>query len=81
MALRLADRHSRVVRFCGLRLVVGVCVVIAAAAAVLTLRSAQAPGARNDQAPCVWGASSVSAETVNGKVEVSPVATSGCIPK
>jgi hypothetical protein len=45
------------------------------------LRAAQATGAGQDQAPCTWGASSVSAEEVDGKVVVSPAATSGCIPK
>jgi hypothetical protein len=57
-----------------------VVLVIAAAAAVLALPSAQATGGRSDQAPCTWGASSVSAEVVDGKTVVSPVATSGCIP-
>ena len=56
-----------------------ICLAIAAVAGVLALRSASAVGARQDQ-PCLWGASSVSAETVDGKVVVSPVATSGCIP-
>jgi hypothetical protein len=55
--------------------------MIAAAVAVLALRSAQASGARTDETPCMWGASSVSAEVVDGKVVVSPAATSGCIPK
>jgi len=69
------------VRFCGPRPVVSACLVIAAVVTVLALRSAQATGARRDQAPCTWGASSVSAEMVDGKDVVSPVATSGCIPK
>jgi hypothetical protein len=73
-------RHPRGVRFCGLR-PISVCLVIAAAVAVLALRSAQATGARPDQAPCTWGASSVSAEVVDGKLVISPAATSGCIPK
>lgn len=81
MALELATRHARAVRFCGPRPLVSVCLVIAAAATVLALPSAQATGARRDQAPCTWGASSVSAEVVDGKTVVSPVATSGCIPK
>jgi hypothetical protein len=29
----------------------------------------------------MWGASSVNAEVVDGKLVVSPTATSGCIPK
>jgi hypothetical protein len=69
------------VRFCGGHSLLSVLLVIATVAAVLTLRSAQASGARDDQAPCTWGASSVSAEMVDGKFVVSPVATSGCIPK
>jgi hypothetical protein len=69
------------VRFCGLRLFVSVCLVIAALVGVLALRSAQATGARRDQAPCMWGASSVSAEMVDGKLVESPPATTGCIPK
>jgi hypothetical protein len=81
MVLGLAARHPRVVRFCGLRPLVSACLVIAVALAVLALRSAQASGARHDQAPCMWGASSVSAEVVDGKLVVSQAATSGCIPK
>jgi len=81
MALRLVARHPRVVSFCGARKFVSVLFVVAAVVTVLALRSAQATGARRDQAPCLWGASSVSAEEVDGKVVVSPVATSGCIPK
>jgi len=80
MVLGLPARHPRVVRFCGLRPLVSACLVLAVAVAVLALRSAQASGARHDQAPCMWGASSVSAEVVDGKLVVSPVATSGCIP-
>jgi hypothetical protein len=58
-----------------------VLLVLAAIATVLGLTSAQASGAKHHQTPCVWGASSVSAEDVGGKVVVSPVTTSGCIPK
>jgi hypothetical protein len=81
MAFGVAARHPRVVRFCGRHLLVSVCVVIAALAAVLAFRAAQATGAGRDEAPCMWGASSDSAEMVDGKVVVSPAATSGCIPK
>ncbi len=80
MALGVPARHARAVRFSG-RLLVSVCLVIAAITAVLALRAAQATGANRDQAPCMWGASSVSAEEVDGKLVVSPAATSGCIPK
>jgi hypothetical protein len=68
------------VLFCGQRLLVSV-FVIATLVAVLALKAAQATGAGRDEALCIWGASSVSAEEVDGKVVVSPVATSGCIPK
>lgn len=82
MATGLAGRHAHEVRFCGgLRLIIGISLVLAAAAAVLVFRSTQAPGADGDQTPCAWGASSVSAEQVDGKLVVSPVATSGCVPK
>jgi hypothetical protein len=80
MAFGVAARHPRVVRFCGRHLLVSVCVV-AAVVGVLALRTAQATGAGRDETPCMWGASSVSAEMVDGKVVVSPAATSGCIPK
>jgi len=80
MALGITARHPRLVGFSG-RLLVSVCLVVAAVAAVLMLSAAQATGANRDQPPCTWGASSVSAEEVGGKVVVSPAATSGCIPK
>jgi hypothetical protein len=79
MVLGVENGHPRDVSICGQRLLM-ICLAIAAVAAVLALRSASAVGARQDQQPCLWGASSVSAETVDGKVVVSPVATSGCIP-
>ena len=79
MVLSVLDRHPRCVSICGPRLLL-ICLAIAAAAAVLALKSASADGARSDQQPCLWGASSASAETVDGKVVVSPAATSGCIP-
>jgi hypothetical protein len=69
------------VRSCGLRHLVSVCLVLAALVVVLALRLAQATGARRDQAPCTWGASSVSAEMVDGKLVGLPPATSGCIPR
>jgi hypothetical protein len=80
MARGVTARHPHLVGFSG-RLFVSVCLVVAAVAAVLTLRAAQATGANRDQAPCTWGASSVSADEVDGKLVVSPAATSGCIPK
>ena len=80
MALGTTARHPRLVGFSG-RLLVSACLVVAAVAAVLMLSAAQATGANRGQAPCTWGASSVSAAEVDGKVVVSPAATSGCIPK
>ena len=80
MALQVVARHSLAVRLCGQRLLVSVCLVIALVG-VLALRSAQATDARHDQTDCTWGASSVNAEEVDGKLVLSPVATSGCIPK
>lgn len=80
MVLRAVARHPRAVRFCGPRLLVSLCLVAAAVAAVLAL-ALKASGASHDQTPCTWGASSVSAENVNGKDVVSPVATSGCVSK
>lgn len=80
MVFFLAGGHARAVRFCGARKFVSVCLAVAAALTILASKSAQATGARH-QAPCLWGASSVSAQEVDGKVVVSPVTTSGCIPK
>ena len=80
MALGVTSRHPRLVGFSG-RLLVSVCLVVAAVATVLMLSAAQAKGENRDQAPCTWGASSVSAAEVDGKIVVSPAATSGCIPK
>ena len=78
MALGAAVRHPRGVRLCGARSLVSIFLVVGAVAAVLVLSSAQASGARHDQTPCMWGASSVSAELVDGQDVVSPAATSGC---
>ena len=80
MALGITARHPCVERFCGPRSVIGVSAVIVALVSVLALTSAQASGRNRDQEPCAWGASSVSAEMVDGKLVVSPVATTGCIP-
>src|SRR6266487_3032158 len=55
MALGITARHPRLVRFCGLRSVIGVSAVIVALVSVLTLTSAQATGGRRDQEPCTWG--------------------------
>jgi hypothetical protein len=55
--------------------------VLTAFAAVLMLSAAHASGAGRDGTTCTWGASSVRAEEIDGKIQVSRPATSGCIPK
>ena len=67
-------------RLCGQRLAVVICLV-AALVGVLTLSAAEATGAKRDRTACTWGASSIRAEVVDGKLVVSAPATSGCIPK
>jgi len=59
--------------------------VIAALVAILLVfavsASASPPAGRSDE-PCSWGASSIQAELVDGKVVVvSGPDTSGCIPQ
>jgi len=66
-------------QFCGHLLRASACLVFGLAV-VLTLSSAQATGARGERTDCTWGASSIRAEVVDGKLAVSPPATSGCIP-
>jgi len=66
-------------RLCGPRLRVSVWLVFALVA-VLTFRSAQATGTERKQTDCTWGASSIRAEVVHGKLVVSPSVNSGCIP-
>ena len=78
MALRLGYRHPRAMRLCG-RLSLVACVLVAVAAA-LAFSSARATGAHRDRTTCSWGASSVRAEVVDGRVVVSQPATSGCTP-
>jgi hypothetical protein len=39
-----------------------------------------APAQRSDDSACTWGASSMTAEVVDGKVVESEPATTGCIP-
>jgi hypothetical protein len=78
-ATRLTSCHPCPVRFCGHRLRVSACLLFALVT-VLTLSSAQATGAKRKLNDCTWGASSIRAEVVDGKLVVSPPATSGCIP-
>ena len=67
------------VRLCGHRLRVSACLLLALVT-VLALSSAQATGAERQQTDCTSGASSIHAGAVDGKIVVSPPATSGCIP-
>jgi membrane protein involved in colicin uptake len=64
---------------CGHRLRISACLLFALVA-VLILSSAQADGAKRQRSDCTWGASSIRAEVVDGKLVVSAPATSGCIP-
>ena len=53
-------------------------IVIVCLLGVLVLAAGSAPAKRSD--PCTWGASSVMAEVVDGKLVQSEPATTGCIP-
>ena len=79
MAREVERRHPRGVGLGAQRLRLILCLLIAFAA-VLGLSSAQATGAKRDVRSCTWGASSIRAEVVDGKMVVSEPATSGCIP-
>jgi hypothetical protein len=79
MALETNCRHPRAMRFCGRRIFLLACLVIALVAAV-TLSSAQAISGKHRGTTCTSGASSIRAEVVNGETVVSQPATSGCIP-
>jgi hypothetical protein len=52
--------------------------LVVCACLLLLLTAAAAPARRGDD--CTWGASSVIAEEVNGRLVQSEPATSGCIP-
>jgi hypothetical protein len=78
-AARLIPCHPSAVGFCGQRLYVRVCLLLAFVA-VLLLTSAQATGAKRARTDCSGGASSIRAELVDGKFVLSQPATSGCIP-
>jgi heme A synthase len=47
---------------------------------VLALTASQATGAKKRRAECTWGASSIQAQIVDGKIVASEPSTSGCIP-
>jgi hypothetical protein len=51
-----------------------------ALATVLGLSAAQATGAKKRGAECTWGASSIQARVVDGKIVSTAPSTSGCIP-
>jgi hypothetical protein len=49
--------------------------------ALLSLTAAQATGAKpHRDTGCTWGASSVRAHIVDGRILVSPPVTTGCVP-
>jgi len=79
MAIEARRRHPCLVMLCGQRLRVLACLIVSLVA-VLTLSAATAMGAEPEPTTCTWGASSVSAEIVDGRVVTSEPATSGCIP-
>jgi hypothetical protein len=51
----------------------------AGAVALLTVGGASAERDRNSDASCTWGASSVTAQTVDSRMVESQPATSGCV--
>jgi hypothetical protein len=61
----------------------GIACVVIALIALLALSAASATGARErgGDSACTWGASSMTATVVDGRVVTSPPATSGCIPR
>ena len=67
-------------RLCGIRLTLMAGLLIALCAAMI-LGTANATGARHTRAACTWGASSVRAQLVDGKIQAAEPATSGCIPR
>jgi hypothetical protein len=56
----------------------GLVLLLACACVLLLLSAAAAPAQRSDD--CTWGASSVTAQEVNGRWVQSEPVTSGCIP-
>jgi hypothetical protein len=62
------------------RLVFRLLLLALALVTVLGLAAAQATGAKKGRAECTWGASSIHAEVVDGKIVASEPSTSGCIP-
>jgi hypothetical protein len=55
--------------------------LLIALGAALILSAANATGAGHIRAACMWGASSVRAHLVDGKIQAAEPATSGCIPR
>ena len=56
----------------------GLFLVLACLAVVLTVAAAAAPAKQADD--CMWGASSVVVEVIDGQTVQSEPATTGCIP-
>ena len=56
----------------------GLILVAACLLLVLTMAASAAPAKRSDA--CMWGASSVVVEEVNGQLVQSQPSTTGCIP-
>ena len=52
--------------------------VVACLVVVLTVAAGAAPAKQGDE--CTWGASSIHAKVVDGKIVASEPSTSGCIP-
>ena len=67
-------------RLCGRRIVLLACLLIALVAAV-TLSSAQATSGKHGETTCTWGASSITAQFVDGKFVESQPVTTGCAPR
>jgi hypothetical protein len=65
-------------RLCGRRPFLAVLIALVAA---LVLSAANATGARHTRATCTWGASSVRAQIVDGNIQATEPAISGCIPR
>jgi hypothetical protein len=57
--------------------------VVIALVALLALSAASATGARQKPSDdsCTWGASSIRAQVIDGRIVATTPAVSGCIPK
>jgi len=75
-----ARRRKNAVRAVSSRLWFRLLLLALALATVLGLSAAQATGAKKRGAECTWGASSIQARVVDGKIVSTAPSTSGCIP-